>query len=410
MTLPLTLVDGGFSYRFVHRQDLFRFDTPAGYEPLDAVDARQVLERELQRSPWRVAEFLRCVTCQGVARYEFEGAPWSSPYVDISRARYVPWLMFEDPFGEILCFRRRIPLPPPPVVEEVVPAEVVPGEWIEISFVDPEGNPVVVGIELELPSGRVIRSNSHAMQTTDRAGNARLTCTPNPGDRARQLHILPGYHTIRQGQDMQSIAWAYGRTDWRAIWEDSNNDELREACPEPMVLMPGEQVYVPEADDNQRESLPMGQRHEVVIEVPKTRFYACIQYDGVALANATVSIESGDVMMELTADGSGIVDQELPALLRDVTVRVTPAASSITDGVPRAIVYTVSLGTLNPASNVTGAKQRLRNLGFYRGAIDASLGPDFGAAVALFQLTRDLDQTGELDSDTLRALEGESAA
>ena len=68
------------------------------------------------------------------------------------------------------------------------------------------------------------------------------------------------------------------------------------------------------------------------------------------------------------------------------------------------IEYVLRLGYLNPVSELTGVKQRLRNLGFYSGQIDSDLNEETVAAIRAFQSVQKLEPTGELNQATTNKL------
>lgn len=53
-------------------------------------------------------------------------------------------------------------------------------------------------------------------------------------------------HTVAQGDTLISIAHQYGFCDWKTIYFDGSNSELREQRPDPMVLAPGDEVHIPD--------------------------------------------------------------------------------------------------------------------------------------------------------------------
>ena len=67
--------------------------------------------------------------------------------------------------------------------------------------------------------------------------------------------------------------------------------------------------------------------------------------------------------------------------------------------------YDLALGGIDPIDSPTGVQARLRNLGFDCGNIDGLFGPRTREALQRFQRKHSLLATGELDADTLVALE-----
>jgi peptidoglycan hydrolase-like protein with peptidoglycan-binding domain len=68
-------------------------------------------------------------------------------------------------------------------------------------------------------------------------------------------------------------------------------------------------------------------------------------------------------------------------------------------------VMEIALGYIEPLESATSARDRLIALGYLR--IDEDTPEQFTAAVLEFQRQSELESTGELDDDTLDALEKE---
>lgn len=104
-------------------------------------------------------------------------------------------------------------------------------------------------------------------------------------------------------------------------------------------------------------------------------------------------------------DGEGVVNQDIPKSARQAVVRLW--LDAYPEG--RQRIYTLKLGELPPVADILGAKERLKNLGYYHGPLDTDEGDDLRAAVAEFQAdhrdSHGLDATGALDAGTAGALE-----
>jgi type VI secretion system secreted protein VgrG len=104
-------------------------------------------------------------------------------------------------------------------------------------------------------------------------------------------------------------------------------------------------------------------------------------------------------------DEEGMVKEQIP---KDATQAV---ARLWLDAYPegRQRLYVLRFGDIPPSSTVSGVKTRLKNLGYYHGAIDDTLTEELSAAIAEFQDdhrdTHALEPTGEADAATSGALE-----
>ncbi len=106
--------------------------------------------------------------------------------------------------------------------------------------------------------------------------------------------------------------------------------------------------------------------------------------------------------IEGTTDGDGVVEQLVP--------RSADAATIVlwTDTYPTGPQrrYDVELlAAMPPVDSVRGAKLRMRNLGYYAGAIDDDDNADYAKALVALQVDFGLDRTGKLDAPTIEKLE-----
>lgn len=140
---------------------------------------------------------------------------------------------------------------------------------------------------------------------------------------------------------------------------------------------------------------------------PETRPFSCklTDYNLVPHARKKYHLTAEGLRFEGETDGDGVVKQDIPKSARQVVVRLW--IDEYPEG--RQRVYTLRLAALPAATDVLGAKQRLRNLGYFDGLLDMEKGPDLSAAVAEFQQdhrdSHGLDPTGELDEGTAGAIE-----
>jgi sporulation protein YlmC with PRC-barrel domain len=65
--------------------------------------------------------------------------------------------------------------------------------------------------------------------------------------------------------------------------------------------------------------------------------------------------------------------------------------------------------TPRPTNDVLASQQRLRDLGYYSGPIDAVIGPNMEAALRAYQRDQQLAVTGVLDPPTIRVLLGDAS-
>jgi len=205
-------------------------------------------------------------------------------------------------------------------------------------------------------------------------------------------------YTVQQGDCMSSIGFATGFF-WKTLWNLPQNADLKAKRKNPNVLMTGDVVYVPDKRPKQ-ESRPAGARHKFHkkgvpallrmrlldgLHRPRPNLPYVITVDG--------DIRSG------TTDGNGTLVEPIPPSAQTGTLTFAAA-----DGKGKKQVLNLDLGTLNPVTEVSGLKARLRNLQFYRGPIDENLDDDAQRALRSFQRRKGLPVTGMADDATTAQL------
>ncbi len=203
-------------------------------------------------------------------------------------------------------------------------------------------------------------------------------------------------YTVVQGDCLSSIALAHGFADWRTIYNHDNNAEFRRLRPNPNLIYPGDQVFIPETD-TRNESVGVDNWHEFKIQGQKT--YARVRLldgDLAALQGKKYKLEVGSIVKEGTLGSNGLTEQEIPA--------DAPAARLtlwMTDDTSRpGIIWDLRLGEMDPVEQPTGVQARLKNLGYDPGPIDGDIGDTTRAAIKAFQGKMGLTVNGQPDDAT----------
>ncbi len=113
-------------------------------------------------------------------------------------------------------------------------------------------------------------------------------------------------HRVSQGENLESIAFLYGHFA-RSLWDDENNAALREKRPDPNVLHPGDEVFIPGLRERQ-ESRPVDRKHRFRRKgVPSlVRVRALVR--GRPLAEQPYTVEADGVRTSGVTDGGGLVE------------------------------------------------------------------------------------------------------
>lgn len=204
---------------------------------------------------------------------------------------------------------------------------------------------------------------------------------------------MPITHRVQQGECLVSVAEDYGFF-WETLWNLPENSDLRARRREPTVLLPGDEVLIPERTIKSY-SRPTGARHTFRVKnVPakfNLRLLDAADEPRVGLAY-TLTIDG--VVTRGTTDGDGWVRGSMsPKAMR--------AVIELDEGGER---YEVELGHLDPVDTVRGAQERLAALHAYDYEPDGDESAEWSAALRDFQRARGLAVTGELDPSTQAAL------
>jgi N-acetylmuramoyl-L-alanine amidase len=203
---------------------------------------------------------------------------------------------------------------------------------------------------------------------------------------------------VKQGECLTSIAAKYGFADWQAIYQHPSNAELRKKRPNPNLLFPGDELFIPEKR-RKTVTAQAGKELQIEVSLPTRKIQLdLIQDDGTPLAGVEWRIEGGGVEIGGTTTATGGVEAKVPSSLRLALLRAG------------GFEYRLELGGLDPLRDVpdaglSGLRARLRNLGYDPGPDEPRMTPRTRLALASFQREHGLPGTGEPDQDTFRKLD-----
>lgn len=230
-------------------------------------------------------------------------------------------------------------------------------------------------------------------------------------------------HKAQQGESVESIAHAAGHF-WQTVWEHPENAALRELRKSPHVIHPGDVVFVPDLREK-KIGCATGMQHPFRRKGVPSRLKVRFLVDDEPRAGASYELfVDGTRQKEGATDGDGWLDEPISptAALAEVhfaaeeepdepppghfeedgadVVREAPPPEAKKKAPARKIVYSFALRRLDPASEVSGAKGRLRHLGYAVGDPDAELDARTEEALRAFQTDHELEVTGALDDAT----------
>lgn len=203
-------------------------------------------------------------------------------------------------------------------------------------------------------------------------------------------------HVTRPGECFATIARDYGYAE-KDLYGHPDNAELRKMRPNAHVLNPGDAVALPDKGPLRRVTAQVEMKNRFVVKLPTRELRVrLLDVRGKPIANETYAITIGDDLRSGETDGDGYVVQTFQRRARVATLRILDRTIAL------------SFGDLDPLKDVpdagaSGARERLRNLGYDVGddtGSDEGLDHGTKTALALFQHHAGIDVTGVLDDAT----------
>jgi hypothetical protein len=197
----------------------------------------------------------------------------------------------------------------------------------------------------------------------------------------------PTTHVVRDGECLKSIAQDYGFF-WETLWKLPENKKLKDKRGNPDVLMTGDEVFVPELREK-KVSLGVEKRHRFKRKgVPSVARFKMMR-GGEPRKDLPWTLDVDGKKIEGVTDANGLIEAPLPlgAKRGHLTLQDGEAIEE----------YDVTFAGLDPVTEPTGARQRLRSLGYEAPEDDDAL---YEQALSAFQSAREIDVTGKLDDKT----------
>ena len=206
--------------------------------------------------------------------------------------------------------------------------------------------------------------------------------------------------TAKQGETIPSIARKYGFHDWRIVYDDKANAELKSKRPNPNILFPGDKVVIPPMATKE-EAGSTGKRHRFRLSGDTHWLRIRLEnVDGSAMANVNYTLEVEGNTCEGTTGAKGLLEHKIPTLAQEGMLILKGD-----DGkVDQELV--LKIGHLDPGEKPSGWKGRLNNMGYKAGHLDERVTPQARSAVEEFQCDQDLvPPTGKVGWKTQDTIE-----
>ena len=193
----------------------------------------------------------------------------------------------------------------------------------------------------------------------------------------------------------------YGFPDYKVIWEDGSNAQLKEKRKNPNMLFPGDKIVIPDLDLKQVDK-STEQTHNFVLDAGTVKFQLIVKDDAdKPYANCKYDLKIEDKSFSGNTDGSGKIEQEIPADASSGEVAIYEKTGE-TESV--VTVFKLELGHLDPVAEASGVQARLNNLGYFCGKVDGIVGQMTQDALKAFQEKNGLSVTGAADQATRNKL------
>jgi len=193
--------------------------------------------------------------------------------------------------------------------------------------------------------------------------------------------------TVNRGDSIPSLAHDNGHF-WETLWNHGDNAALKALRKTPNILMPGDEVFVPEIRIKEVHKATDSTHKFVRRGVPaKIRIKLMMLGEPRKSEQYTLVIDGKST--EGTADDQGIVEAFITPNARSGKLILVATGEEIP----------VELGHLNPIDTISGVRQRLSNLGF-ECTDGEELDDETKSAIRLFQAAQGLEKTGKIDSTT----------
>lgn len=207
-------------------------------------------------------------------------------------------------------------------------------------------------------------------------------------------------HPVELGDSIPSIAARVGHLP-DTLWSHPDNAELRQRRGNMHVLCPDvDVVQIPDVEPR-HETIPIDTTTVFRRKAVPTMLRVVLHdHDNAPLATDYLIEIDGELRSGRTAATgakAGLVEQAVAPALRSAALRWK-------DDEGRELRARLEVSRLLPFDHPAGVQQRLINLGYYRGRVDAELGEHSREALRRFQADHGIEPTAEPSEATLDEL------
>lgn len=174
-------------------------------------------------------------------------------------------------------------------------------------------------------------------------------------------------YKVEQGDYMSKIAQKFGFSDYKEIWDHADNAELKKKRKNPNVLHPGDTVIIPDREEK-KVSASTGKRHKFQVKRSELKLRLVLEdiYEK-PIANANCELNLDGETFQLTTDGKGKIEKEIPATAEGGFLIIKTQETALNE-----TVLPIKIGHLDPVEEESGQKGRLNNLGYFAGPFEGN--------------------------------------
>lgn len=209
-------------------------------------------------------------------------------------------------------------------------------------------------------------------------------------------------HTVKQGENFGLIAKQHNVSDWREIYRHADNTELRQKRPNPNILMPGDQVVIPELT-KPKVIIRSGAHHKFVLTGTNQKLQLrIVDHANKALAGVKTVLTIDGAQKTMMTDKSGLLQVELT---KPDTQEIPLDIYLKPDSKSPDYLFMLKLSHLDPHDTLAGLQARLNSLGHDCGVVDGIYGGKTKMGIESFQRTNHLPVTGQADAQVYKAVQ-----
>lgn len=199
-------------------------------------------------------------------------------------------------------------------------------------------------------------------------------------------------HTVREGEHLGTIAKKYGFVNFSVLWEHPENAALKSLRKDPMLLAPGDKVFIPDRvqllfQRATHDSYDFRIRRDKLSLILKFLDFGGTPRVGTPVVLNVIAPETGGASspagQPTATDGDGRVSMEVATHVNAGTLQIG------------GVDLPLHIGALDPIETENGVAQRLRNLGYPVPAAPAKEPQQMRLAIEEFQADHGEKVTGE---------------